>query len=336
MATATPILSPSAENLERIREILRNGELAGVPTETVYGLGGNALQEAPLRRIFEVKGRPLIDPLILHFSAFERAEPYIEGHRGLLQRLADRFWPGPLTLVVPKRSLVPDLATAGLPSVAFRVPSHPTFRALLSELDFPVAAPSANPFGYLSPTRPRHVAETLGGRVPAILDGGECAHGVESTIVDLRDPDTPTVLRHGPVERRALDQVLGRSTADAPSPDTAQNGGHAAPGMLKRHYSPRAELQLFDTRTIRSRMRDLAESAEKDAFVFLERPASENTRSNVYWLSEQGDLQEVARNLYALLYQLDRQGINRIRIETPPPNGLGEAITDRLRRAAAG
>ena len=202
-----------------------------MPTETVYGLAGNALKEESVRKIFEVKGRPLLDPLIVHFSSIKQAEAHVEFNERA-RALAAQFWPGALTLVLANKDTISDLVTAALPSVAVRVPGHPIFRNLLERLEFPIAAPSANPFGYVSPTLAEHVAATL--------DGGACEHGVESTIVDLRNPDAPKILRPGPLTAEQLGM---------PSVELKQGSNESAqvaPGMLTQHYSPNTPITLFE------------------------------------------------------------------------------------------
>jgi len=323
MSFQAEILAPSEANLERVADYLRGGQVVGVPTETVYGLAGNALDEAAVRKIFEVKGRPLIDPLIVHFSSLQAATKHaIFNDRAL--ELVERFWPGALTLVLAKKPSIPDLVTAGMPSVAIRVPGHPVFHSLLEKLDFPLAAPSANPFGYVSPTLAEHVQATLGERIPAILDGGACQHGVESTIVDLRDPDTPKILRPGPISAEALGILSATITSSAKDDASAQS----APGMLTQHYSPRTPITLFNHG---SQPRD---SAENEAVIFNAKPET-IIGSDVFWLSENGDLNEIAHNLFMLIQKLDAGSYARIHVERAAAYEIGVAVNDRLTRAAA-
>ena len=323
MPTSCPILPPTADNLRLCANHLCGGEVLGVPTETVYGLAGNALCESAVRKIFEVKGRPFIDPLIVHFSSAEKAAEHVE-FNDRARELAAQFWPGALTLVLPKKPSIPDIVTAGLPSVAVRVPGHPVFRALLEEIDFPLAAPSANPFGYVSPTLAAHVQGTLGERIPAVLDGGACEHGVESTIVDLRNPAAPKILRPGPISAEAL----GIQTVDTPQGadgDSAQ----AAPGMLTQHYSPNATITLFEHGAE-------PQGAEAgDAILYTTKPQGQSLGAGTYWLSESGDPKEVAHNLFMLIQKLDSADYAHLHVERARDEGIGIAVNDRLSRAAA-
>lgn len=320
------ILQPNEENLREIRKFLRLGELVAVPTETVYGLAANALDAAACSKIFSVKERPNEDPLICHVSDFDSLEPYCETNETAC-RLAARFWPGPLTFVLPKKSLIPDIVTAGLDSVAVRSPSHPVFRKLIDGCDFPIAAPSANPFAYISPTLAIHVQANLGDRIPIILDGGPCDLGVESTIIDLRHPDTPKILRYGalPIEEieNALKMRVARPTVDA-------NTVAIAPGSLPKHYSPKTKLEL---RSVPILEEELRHSNRTTAFLLLRKPPC-SLSSHIHWLSEKGELDKIASQLFAKLRDLDTAGYEKIVAEEAPELGLGMAINDRLRRAA--
>jgi L-threonylcarbamoyladenylate synthase len=283
-----------------------------------------------VRKIFAVKGRPLIDPLIVHFSDLEAAEAHIETNDSV-RLLAAAFWPGPLTMVVPKQSSIPDLVTAGLPSVAIRVPQHPVFRNILKRINFPLAAPSANPFGYVSPTRASHVAHTLGSRIQAVLDGGPCDFGLESTIIDLRNPQVPVILRHGPVTEAQINQILqvDVSSHNGVANDTAPQ---RAPGLLSKHYSPTARVTLFPHG---ERFTAAAAPEPATALVYNQKPIWHTDQANSFWLSETGELKEIAHNLFELIQRLDQQGYQQLWIEQAAEEGLGHAINDRLRRAAA-
>ena len=323
---------PTEENLEICAQLLQEGEVVGVPTETVYGLAGNALSEESARRIFTVKGRPLIDPLIVHFPNLAAACRHIQVNTAV-EVLAEIFWPGPLTMVVQKQASIPDLVTAGLPSVAIRVPRHPTFRKLLQKLDFPLAAPSANPFGYVSPTLAEHVSKTLGERITAVIDGGPCLLGIESTIVDLRDPFQPGILRHGPITQEQLSQTLGNVVMD----HTAGNidvSPQTAPGQLTKHYSPIAEVHLFENGSYPKNLAEINKSSSQ-AVVFDRKPKSEALLNNTFWLSADGSSETVAHNLFELIQRLDQQGYKELHIELTDGTGIGKAINDRLSRAAA-
>lgn len=323
MTHTCKILAPTSDNLNRCADFLRQGEVVGVPTETVYGLAGNALSESSVRKIFEVKGRPLIDPLIVHFSSLADAEAHVE-FNDRARALAAKFWPGALTLILPKKSTISDLVTAGLPSAAVRVPSHPIFRRLLERLDFPLAAPSANPFGYVSPTRAKHVNTTLGERIPAVLDGGPCDHGVESTIIDLRNPDTPKVLRPGPITAEELGIKITNTQAQ-----TTSKSPQAAPGMLTQHYSPKTPITLFESGAI------APDVNTNEAVIYNTKPKEPTPSTNIFWLSEDGDLTEIAHNLFMLIQKLDAENYTRLHVERASNQGIGIAINDRLSRAAA-
>lgn len=322
-------LPPDAAGIARAADLLRAGEIVAVPTETVYGLAAHALDERAVRRVFEAKGRPFIDPLIVHvadLAALDRlAEP--SPH---LQKLAAAFWPGPLTVVLRKRACVPDLVTAGEPTVAVRIPAHPVMGALLRASGLPLAAPSANPFGYVSPTTAAHVRDSLGARCPHILDGGACAHGVESTILHLADPAGVRVLRPGPVSAEAVAALLGLPVSAAPS-HLDRHAAQVAPGMLDRHYSPRTPLTLHACGALPG-----AYGSGRVAVVHRVRPADlPADGAEHFWFSESGDPAEVARTLFALIRHLDAQGFDALHVEASPAGGLGAAINDRLRRAAA-
>lgn len=315
--------------IEEVVEALKAGELVALPTETVYGLAANALDPAAVRKIFEVKGRPFIDPLIVHTFDIDQSKQFAV-LPDIAYKLADKFWPGPLTLVLPKKTIVPDIVTAGLPSVAVRIPLHPIFRAILIAFKFPLAAPSANPFGYLSPTEARHVQKTLGNKIKYIIDGGPCTIGLESTILNLIDFENPEILRPGPISAEDLEYIFGFKPIYASQ--SSHQGAQIAPGLLKSHYSPRTHLKLFT-------LADpplFNEIPGKHAIVFVKRPqVSENgNKLKTFWLSENGDLLEVGKNLFSLLEQLDSQDFNSIFVEIPEKKGIGIAINDRLKRAA--
>ncbi|HAV13066.1 MAG TPA: L-threonylcarbamoyladenylate synthase type 1 TsaC [Opitutae bacterium] len=237
-------------------------------------------------------------------------------------------------MVVNKKKSIPDIVTAGLPSVAIRVPRHPVFRSLLRRLDFPLAAPSANPFGYVSPTLASHVASTLGKRIPAILDGGPCELGIESTIIDLRDPDRPAIFRHGPISQCALSEALGGIDIDDHTAGKADNKAQAAPGLLTKHYSPTANVHLFEHNTCPTRLSEITHHTN-EAVVFNRKPAFGPTSSHTFWLSEDGKAETVAHNLFELIQRLDQLNFKELYIELAENKGIGKAINDRLHRAAA-
>lgn len=323
------IYSGTSRNLTRLAAVLRAGGMVAVPTETVYGLAANALDATACAAIFRAKGRPSTDPLIVHIRARVELEQLAVVNEAA-RRLAAAFWPGPLTLVLSKRALVPALVSAGRPSVAIRMPAHPLFRRLLRLVRLPLAAPSANPFGYVSPTTAEHVRAGLGSKIGHILDGGPCPVGLESTIVDVRDARRPRLLRPGAITRAQLEQALGVEVAVG-----TRVGGvrvaQLAPGLLKRHYSPRTPVTLHDRLT----PGEAAAGRADEAWVFVARPAGPR-RANVFWLDARGDLRGVARRLFAVLRHLDTAGYRRLHVERAPDrDGLAHAINDRLRRAAA-
>lgn len=326
------ILKPDDAGIAAAAARLRAGEIVAVPTETVYGLAANALDVAAVRLIFEAKGRPFIDPLIVHVADRSGIEALAEPHP-LLDRLLGRFMPGPLTVILRKRACVPDLVTAGEPTVAVRLPAHPVMQRLLRASGLPLAAPSANPFGYVSPTTAVHVVDSLAGRVPCVIDGGPCAHGVESTIVSLVDPAGPCVLRPGPIAIADLEACLGVPVRRAPSHLDSRKA-QLAPGMLESHYSPRTPMVLWTG----IEPGPAPAGAGRSALVFLKRPDAARLASpgeEIFWFSESGSPEEVARNLFALVRHLDAAGFSLLRVQAPAPGGLADAILDRLHRAAA-
>ncbi|GAB5454279.1 MAG: L-threonylcarbamoyladenylate synthase [Henriciella sp.] len=304
-------LPGTADGISAAATILHNGGLVAMPTETVYGLAANAADDAAVARIYSAKGRPQFNPLIAHVSSMEMAL-----REGIFQanalKLADAFWPGPLTLVVavaPSGS-VSELARAGLESIALRMPRHPIARDLIKTFGGPIVAPSANPSGKISPTRPEHVSADMGDRVDLILDGGACAAGVESTIIDARG-DRPALLRPGSMDPADIERVWPGLIRPSLDPDAPQS-----PGQLLRHYAPNAKLRL------NAKTPDTGEA-------YLGFGAGEATLN----LSEAADLTEAAANLFAMLRDLDAR-FDRIAVAPIPNNGLGEAINDRLTRAA--
>jgi L-threonylcarbamoyladenylate synthase len=317
---------PDASGLAEAAELLRAGGLVAFPTETVYGLGADATQGEAVARIYAAKGRPRFNPLIAHVTSLAEAER--EGvFNAEARSLALAFWPGPLTLVVPSApgTHISDLARAGLDSVALRVPGHPLARDLLEKTGRPVAAPSANRSGRVSPTTAEHVWEDLDGRIDAVIEGWATPVGVESTIVSCLG-DTPVLLRPGGVTRAAIEAVLGHPLASAPENEQAQNAeAPLAPGMLASHYAPRAAVRLDAT------------VIEPGEAVLCFGPLPEDIEKARAWLnlSLKGDLVEAAANLFSMLRRLDEKGAPVIAVMPIPPHGLGEAINDRLARAAA-
>jgi len=304
-------------------DVLRGGGLVAFPTETVYGLGANALNERAVAQIFAVKNRPHFDPLIVHLADQDAVSQYAIDIDQRARLLMERFWPGPLTLVLRKRPLIPDLVTAGFDTVALRVPSHPVALALLREVKLPIAAPSANPFGYVSPTTAAHVQETLGSAIPLILDGGSCAVGVESTVCALTEKQA-VILRPGGVAVEEIEAVIGAvrfGSTTHPDP--------RSPGTLASHYAPRVPLSLIALGAPLPR----PQPRERIGLLLL-KPRPAEGYATVEFLSRGGNLVEAAANLFATLRRLDSMGLERVIAESVPEQGLGRAIMDRLRRAA--
>ncbi|MEW6642007.1 MAG: L-threonylcarbamoyladenylate synthase [Pseudomonadota bacterium] len=323
----TETLPAGRNSQEKAAKILAEGGLVAFPTETVYGLGADATNPEAIARLYAAKGRPSFNPLIAHVADLAAAQKLARFDARSLE-LAERFWPGPLTLVLPKTADCPvaDLATAGLDTVAIRIPAHPVARAILRALGRPVAAPSANLSGHVSPTTAAHVAGDLTGRIDLIVDGGAVMVGVESTIVACLD--APTLLRPGGVPREAIEAVLGERLADAgPEAHGGADGPQPlAPGMLTSHYAPRTRVRLDAT--------SLAPGEALLAFGPTAIPGAEHAAATLN-LSAAGDLVEAAAHLFGHLRALDRASASGIAVMPIPPGGLGEAINDRLRRAAA-
>lgn len=311
-------------------KVLRAGGLVAFPTETVYGLGANALDEHAVARVFEAKERPRFDPLIVHVAAVDWVARLATDFPTEAQELARRFWPGPLTLVLPKTPVISDLVTAGCPTVALRIPDHPVALGLLRAVDLPIAAPSANLFGRISPTTAAHVAEQLGDRIDLILDGGPCRVGVESTVLQL-GPAGPVLLRPGGTTLEEIEAVVGPVKLPVPRADGGQDdSAPASPGMLPQHYAPRTRL-IVQTQSTGSVAEHPAGRIGLLAFQTAP-PAGDYARVEV--LSPTGDLREATAKFFAALRRLDAAGLDLIVARTFPETGLGRALNDRLRRAA--
>tara|TARA_R110002073_G_scaffold21092_4_gene74731 strand:+ start:2710 stop:3663 length:954 start_codon:yes stop_codon:yes gene_type:complete len=311
--TAPILPADNPEAIAKAADILRDGGLVAMPTETVYGLAADAANGKAVARLYEAKGRPRFNPLIAHVASVDMAQSCVVFDEAARQ-LAEHFWPGPMTLVLPRRAGAPisDLAGAGLDTLAVRRPAHPAAQALLDTFGSPLVAPSANPSGGVSPTTAAHVAEGLGDRIDLILDGGACKVGLESTVITFAD-GAATLLRPGGLARRDIEAITGKLRLAAP------DGPVASPGMLASHYAPRAKLRL-NAQFVRP----------GEAFLGFG-----NTPRATLNLSRKGDLVEAAANLFAHLRTLDRTGAACIAVSPIPVEGLGEAINDRLQRAAA-
>lgn len=312
------------DNIAVAVDLLRNNQLVAIPTETVYGLAGNGISHNAIFAIFEAKNRPFFDPLILHFDRISAIEPFVQDFHPLLKKLAVHFWPGPLTVLLPRSEKVPDLITSGLDRVAVRIPNHPITLALLHQLDFPLAAPSANPFGYISPTTAAHVFAQLNGKIPYILDGGSTSIGLESTIIGEENGQI-IIYRLGGTAIEKIEEIVGKVIIN-----TNKSSNPTAPGMLKSHYAPRKPLRLFHTI---AELETIIPKNEKSAVMtFAAEYKSPNSKS--YILSINRDDKEAAKNLFAVLREMDNSDATHLFAQLLPENGLGLAINDRLQRAA--
>jgi L-threonylcarbamoyladenylate synthase len=307
----------------RAAEIIKKGGIVAFPTETVYGLGADAFNPLAVVRIFEVKKRPHFDPLIVHVAGRGDLEKLVMEVPFKAIKLIDRFWPGPLTVVLSKKENVPDIVTSGLPTVAVRMPNHPIALSLIEKSGCPIAAPSANPFGYISPTTAEHVQEQLGDQVDLILDGGPCEVGVESTIVSFLE-ERPKLLRPGGISLEEIELTIG------PVEITLVEDTPSAPGMLSRHYAPQTPISIQCSEGNLN-----AYQGKKIGLLAFRKPRDVLKFSHVEVLSREGDLREAAANLFSSIRHLDSLGLDLILAESVPETGLGRAIMDRLRRASS-
>ena len=309
-------------DIEKAKQILQQGGLVAIPTETVYGLATNGLDEKAVLKIFEAKNRPHFDPLIIHTNSIEKIKQYVSTFPDWAEQLANTFWPGALTLLLPKKDIVPDLVTSGLPQVAVRIPNHPLTLQLLSSIDFPLAAPSANPFGYVSPTTAAHVAAQLQNKVDYILDGGTCDVGIESTIVGFEENNI-TVYRLGGLAIEDIEKVVGKVVIKI-----NQSSNPQAPGMLKSHYAPLKPLFIDDVGTF------IKNNPTKKIGIISFNKAYPIDKKYLKILSVDADLKEAAHNLFAAIRELDAGDAEVIVAEKFPETFLGKAINDRLQRAS--
>ncbi len=303
--------------------LIKEGQLVAIPTETVYGLAANALNEDAVLKVFEAKNRPFFDPLIIHLADLQAVQDYAEFNDRRLRLLAENFWPGPLTLLLPKKKVIPDLVTSGLPQVAVRVPQHKLTLQLLSVLKLPLAAPSANPFGYVSPTEASHVEKQLGGKINFILDGGPCTVGLESTIVGVEEGNV-CVYRLGGLPLEEIEKHVGKLIHKINSSSNPK-----APGQLKNHYAPNKPLVIGD---LPSLLND--HKGKKLAVITFGNERLNSSDLIVYNLSEKEDLKEAAISLFKCLRLADESEAEIVLCSKVPDEGLGKAINDRLRRAA--
>lgn len=309
------------QEIQHAVTLINQGEVIGIPTETVYGLAADSTNEDAVLKIFEAKGRPTSNPLILHFPSIEAIAPYVSDFPLELLALAKVFCPGPITFILPKSSLVPSLITAGQETVAVRIPNHPMTLSLLSQLGIPLAAPSANRYGGISPTKAEHVFHQLNERIPYILDGGSCQTGLESTIVGMEN-DKVIVYRLGGISMERLEDELGY----LPEVKNELHHGVRTSGMVKYHYATETPLYFL--------------SADDNAFTgkdgrILFKGEGKSKNFNDLYLSDSGNMDEAAKNLYAALHEMDGRGFDRIFIEPFPNEGLGKTMNDRLKRATA-
>jgi L-threonylcarbamoyladenylate synthase len=324
---------PNPANIAQAAEILRRGGLVAFPTETVYGLGANALDARAVESIFMAKGRPPTNPIIVHVAGADAAQQLVLDWPPPANRLAERFWPGPLTLVLRKRPMVPEIVTAGGSTVGVRVPAHPVAHALLDAAQIPVAAPSANRSAQISPTTADHVRRALDGRIDFILDGGPTPGGLESTVVDLT-VDPPQVLRPGLVTIEQLEGVVGQVV----STQAARNQvpGHVArsPGLLDRHYAPRAALRCIDRPSSFS-TQELLATSHRVGWLRLEQATVAIDSKGAVVIDMPSEPDAYAAKLYAALHELDDSGVDEILVDLPPQGDAWLAVHDRLRRASA-
>ncbi len=327
----------SREDLAKAAELLRSGEIVALPTETVYGLACLALDANAVAKVFAEKNRPSNDPLIVHVNDLSEArEVALLDERAV--SLAEAFWPGPLTFVLPKTDRVPDVVTSGLPTVAVRSPAHPVFQEILRLVGAPLAAPSANPFGKVSPTRAGHIMESFGPDHPPVVDGGPTEVGIESTVLDL-SCSTTRILRPGPVSPADIEGILGaKPVLPSKTNDTKTPENTLSPGLLPRHYSPTSPLRIFPDLSVLLGFLEKEGPPTPETCLLIHAPLEKNeflpSGLRVLPLSKTGEFNEIARNLYARLREADRHSPPRILCSLLPEEGIARAINDRLRRAA--
>lgn len=316
-------MSIISSDISKAVQLLSQGDIVAIPTETVYGLAGNIFIEDAINKIFDVKQRPRFNPLIVHLNNIDQVPEIVREFPEKAQLLAKNFWPGPLTLILPKKSSVPDAVTAGKDTVAIRIPDHPVTLELLKELPFPIAAPSANPFNRISPTRSSHVEEYFKDSIPMILEGGECNRGIESTIIGFENNE-PIIYRLGSLELEKIESVIGKVQVKNKK-ESAPN----APGMLAKHYAPKTRIILVDDLT-----KSIASYPNQAIGVLKFTGEVEYANiTKIELLSKAGDLSEAASNLYNALHALDNSDLDLIIAERFPNHSLGKTINDRLERA---
>ena len=312
------------KDIIKAKQLLESGELVAIPTETVYGLAGNALDPTAVVKIFTVKDRPHFDPLIVHVSSLDQAKNLVESIPEKATKLAHVFWPGPLTILLKKKAIIPDLVTAGMDTVGIRCPDHTLTQSLLQSLSFPLAAPSANPFGYVSPTQPSHVNDQLGNQINYILDGGVCQVGIESTIIGFEN-DEAIVFRLGGLSLEAIEKEIGKVAVQLNSSSNPK-----APGQLKSHYAPQKKVVIGNLPELVKKY-----ASKKIAVIAFSKKIETINPDHQIVLSQSGSTEEAAQRLFSALRELDKKDFEIILTELVPESGLGKAINDRLHRAAA-
>lgn len=306
-------------DIEKAASIINNNGLVIFPTETVYGLGANALDEKAVEKIFEVKERPTYDPLIVHIDSVDKIFSVVSEFNDNARKLAEKFWPGPLTMILPRNNSIPNLVTSGLNSVGVRIPNHPVALEFLKKSNFPVAGPSANKFGYISPTKSSHLNALLSG-VDYILEGGECSVGIESTIISLIG--NPTLLRKGQITKEEIESIIGPINERVNSSSNPE-----APGMLEKHYAPKTKFEIYNSNI---------DYRGNFAFIGFGNNIPQNTNfTKVVNLSQNENLNEAANKLYAVLRELDSMNFDLILTSYIPETGIGRAINDKIKRATA-
>lgn len=311
------------KDIDTAAALLNSNQVIAIPTETVYGLAGNALNPAVVKKIYEIKNRPLSNPLIIHLPDTTQLNKFVKNIPALAEKLAERFYPGALTLLLPKKEIIPDIVTAGLQNVAVRIPSHPLAIQLLRKLSFPLAAPSANPFGYISPTSAEDVKRILFGKIDYILDGGICQKGIESTIIGFQN-NQAILYRHGSISVEEIESVTGKLIIAAKNETTPD-----APGMLSKHYAPNTKTLI--TNDVKKSISIF--SNKKIGLLLFHQKISDTTVLYQEILSPSKNLKQAASNLYAALHRLDKCKLDIIIAERLPDEGLGITINDRLERA---
>ncbi len=314
-------------DIEKAIPYLKNGSLVAIPTETVYGLAANALNEDAVIKIFEAKNRPSFNPLIVHMGSWAAVEKYVQHIPAKAKILAEKFTPGPLTFLLQKTSIIPDIVTAGSEKVAIRIPNHPLTLALLQSLDFPLAAPSANPFGYISPTTAQHVLENLSGKIPYILDGGAASVGLESTIIGFDENEQVLLYRSGGISTEEIESVLNEKVLAAP---TSPQKHPETSGQLKSHYAPHTPLYIGDIDELKKQF-----EGKHIASISFTKQFDGIDPDKQFVLSKEGSLPEAAKKLFAALRAIDTLNAEVILAEEFPNEGIGRAINDRLNRAKA-